>query len=94
MSEHRGTSRRGFLKGSVIAGAGALAAQGGMAAAQEAQADAPAEVHDFDVVVVGAGAAGLWAALEAHAGGQGGSAGEAEHLTAIGYCPLWRCHRR
>jgi len=65
----KGTSRRGFLKGSVVAGAGALAAQGGVAAAQEAEAEAPVETYDFDVVVIGAGAAGMWAALEAQAAG-------------------------
>ncbi|MGI6209352.1 MAG: FAD-dependent oxidoreductase [Anaerolineae bacterium] len=67
--DRKGTSRRGFLKGSVIAGAGALAAQGSVAAAQEAAADAPVETYDFDVVIVGAGAAGMWAALEAQAAG-------------------------
>ncbi len=65
----KGTSRRGFLKGSAIAGAGALAAQGGIAAAEDAAADAPVETYDFDVVVVGAGAAGMWAALDAQAAG-------------------------
>ncbi len=66
----QGTSRRGFLKGSALAGVGALAATGVTGAAAQSTSEAkPDETMDFDVVVVGAGAAGMWAALEAEAAG-------------------------
>jgi len=84
----KGTSRRGFLKGSVIAGAGALAAQGGVAAAQDAAADAPVETFDFDVVIVGAGAAGMWAALEASAAGAKVALLEKHNTVLLSGCAL------
>lgn len=59
-------SRRTFIAGAATSAAVAAAATGRIAHASETAAPAaPAETMECDVVVAGAGAAGLWAAVEA-----------------------------
>ena len=62
-----GTSRRQFLKSGAVVGAGGAATLAGLGAttAQAAQADAIRWDREVDVVVIGAGAAGLPAAIAA-----------------------------
>ena len=66
-----GTSRRQFLKSGAVVGAGGAATLAGLGARapQAAQADAIRWDREVDVVVIGAGAAGLPAAIAARDGG-------------------------
>lgn len=64
MTTNGGTTRRGLLRGAALAGAGALAATGGSALAQESKEEMAFD-HETDVLVVGMGLAGLCTANRA-----------------------------
>ena len=69
MSGLKSLSRRGFLKGSALLGAGIIGSASIAACAAEAHADSVAWDRETNVLVVGSGFAGYSAALHAHDAG-------------------------
>ena len=69
MSKCKAMSRRGFISGAALASGAVLAGGATQALAGEGAGDTPAWSEEVDVVVVGLGAAGAAAAIEAHNAG-------------------------